>query len=124
MTPEEAAAAKDLVRASRRANKKAVKESNSEKRKTKIKKKDKKRAINKTKGNKKKRTSTMQQIYHEQIVSYVVNIYRSVSGQVNNLTVSTIGLVLLVQKCDRLAPAAAKGGAARRPFVLCRRYRR
>ena len=54
MTPEEAAAAKDLVRASRRANKKAVKESNSEKRKTKIKKKDKKRAINKTKGNKKK----------------------------------------------------------------------
>ena len=54
MTPEEAAAAKELIRASRRANKKAVKEANSEKRKTKIKKKDKKRAINKTKGNKKK----------------------------------------------------------------------
>jgi len=54
MTPEEAAAAKELIRASRRANKKAVKEANSEKRKTKIKKKDKRRAINKTKGNKKK----------------------------------------------------------------------
>ena len=55
MTPEEAAAAKDAIRAHRRANKKAVKEANSEKRKTKIKKKDKQRAINKTKGNKKKK---------------------------------------------------------------------
>ena len=54
MTPEELAAAKEAQRAERRANKKAVKEANSEKRKTKIKKKDKKRAINKTKGNKKK----------------------------------------------------------------------
>ncbi|KAL7496390.1 hypothetical protein ACHAWT_004702 [Skeletonema menzelii] len=54
MTSEELAAAKEAQRAERRANKKAVKEANSEKRKTKIKKKDKKRAINKTKGNKKK----------------------------------------------------------------------
>ncbi|KAL7535428.1 hypothetical protein ACHAXR_006482 [Thalassiosira sp. AJA248-18] len=55
MTPEEAAAAKEAVREMRRANKKTVKEANSEKRKTKIKKKDKQRAINKTKGNKKKK---------------------------------------------------------------------
>lgn len=54
MTPEELVAAKEAQRAKRRANKKAVKEANTEKRKTKIKKKDKKRAINKTKGNKKK----------------------------------------------------------------------
>eukprot|EP00984_Skeletonema_dohrnii_P028958 scaffold19228_cov129-Skeletonema_dohrnii-CCMP3373.AAC.3 len=54
MTPEELVAAKEAERAKRRANKKAVKEANTEKRKTKIKKKDKKRAINKTKGNKKK----------------------------------------------------------------------
>ncbi|KAL9191519.1 hypothetical protein ACHAXT_001225 [Thalassiosira profunda] len=54
MTPEEAAAAKEAIREARKANKKAVKEANSEKRKTKIKKKDKRRAINKTKGNKKK----------------------------------------------------------------------
>ena len=54
MTPEELAAAKEAERAKRKANKKAVKEANTEKRKTKIKKKDKKRAINKTKGNKKK----------------------------------------------------------------------
>jgi len=55
MTQEEAAAAKEAVRAMRRANKKVVKEAQSEKRKTKIKKKDKQRAINKTKGNKKKK---------------------------------------------------------------------
>jgi len=55
MTPEQAAAAKDAIRAERKANKKAVKEANSEKRKTKIKKKDKQRAINKTRGNKKKK---------------------------------------------------------------------
>ena len=54
MTPEDVAAAKEAERVMRKANKKAVKEANSEKRKTKIKKKDKKRAINKTKGNKKK----------------------------------------------------------------------
>jgi len=54
MTPEDLATAKEAERAMRRANKKAVKEANTEKRKTKIKKKDKKRAINKTKGNKKK----------------------------------------------------------------------
>jgi len=54
MTPEELVAAKEAERAKRRANKKTVKEANTEKRKTKIKKKDKKRAINKTKGNKKK----------------------------------------------------------------------
>ena len=54
MTPEEVALAKEETRNMRRANKKAVKEANSEKRKTKIKKKDKKRAVNKTKGNKKK----------------------------------------------------------------------
>ncbi|KAL7548540.1 hypothetical protein ACHAWF_011830 [Thalassiosira exigua] len=55
MTPEEATAAKEAVRAKRKANKKAVKEVQSERRKTKIKKKDKQRAINKTKGNKKKK---------------------------------------------------------------------
>jgi RIO kinase 1 len=55
MTPEEATAAKEAVRAMRKANKKAVKEVQSERRKTKIKKKDKQRAINKTKGNKKKK---------------------------------------------------------------------
>jgi RIO kinase 1 len=51
---KDVAAAKEAQRAMRKENKKAVKEANSEKRKTKIKKKDKKRAINKTKGNKKK----------------------------------------------------------------------
>merc|ERR1712029_155637 len=55
MTPEKAAAAKEASRAARKANKKAAKEAQSEKRKTKIKKKDKQRAINKTKGNKKKK---------------------------------------------------------------------
>ncbi len=54
MTPAELKAAKDAKRAALKANKKAVKEANSLKRKNKIKKKDKKRAINKTKGNKKK----------------------------------------------------------------------
>ena len=54
MTPEDVAAAKEAQRAMRKENKKAVKEANSEKRKTKIKKKEKRRAINKTKGNKKK----------------------------------------------------------------------
>ena len=53
MTPEEAAAAKEELRAMRKANKKVVKEARTEKRKTKIKKKDKNRAINKTKGSKK-----------------------------------------------------------------------
>lgn len=53
MTPEEASAAKEAIRAMRRENKKTVKESQSEKRKAKIKKKDKQRAINKTKGSKK-----------------------------------------------------------------------
>jgi len=55
MTPEEAIAAREAIRAGRRANKKEVKEANTEKRKTKIKKKDKQRVINKTKGNKKKK---------------------------------------------------------------------
>lgn len=54
MTQEEIAAAKETKRAAMKANKKAVKEERSEKRRTKIKKKDKKRAVNKTKGNKKK----------------------------------------------------------------------
>mmetsp|Transcript_20446 Transcript_20446/g.31542 ORF Transcript_20446/g.31542 Transcript_20446/m.31542 type:complete len:621 (+) Transcript_20446:56-1918(+) len=54
MTPEELAAAKEEVRAARKANKRAVKEARSEKRLTKIKKKDKRKAIKKTKGNKKK----------------------------------------------------------------------
>ena len=54
MTPEEAAAAKEAIRAMRKENKKAVRESQSEKRKMKIKKKEKQRAINKTKGSKKK----------------------------------------------------------------------
>ena len=54
MTPEEVALAKEATRNMRRANKKAVKEANIEKRKAKIKKKDKKRAVNKTRGNKKK----------------------------------------------------------------------
>jgi len=54
LSPEEAKAAKEAKRAALKANKKAVKDANSEKRKNKIKKKDKKRAINKTKGNKKK----------------------------------------------------------------------
>jgi len=54
MTVEEREAAKSEKRAAMKAHKKAVKESNSTKRATKIKKKDKKRAINKTKGNKKK----------------------------------------------------------------------
>ncbi|KAL3817018.1 hypothetical protein ACHAXA_002930 [Cyclostephanos tholiformis] len=54
MTPEEAAAAKEAIRAMRKENKKLVRESQSEKRKIKIKKKDKQRAISKTKGSKKK----------------------------------------------------------------------
>ena len=54
MTPEEATAAREAVKAARKANKLAVKEAQSEKRRTKIKKKDKQKAINKTKGNKKK----------------------------------------------------------------------
>jgi len=54
MTKEEIAAAKEAKRAAMKANKKAVKEERSEKRQTKIKKKDKKRAVNKTRGNKKK----------------------------------------------------------------------
>ena len=54
MTPEELKAAKEAKRAANKANKKSVKEANCTKRKNKIKKKDKKRAINKTKGNKKK----------------------------------------------------------------------
>lgn len=54
MTPEEVALAKEATRNMRKANKKAVKEANCEKRKVKIKKKDKKRAVNKTRGNKKK----------------------------------------------------------------------
>jgi RIO kinase 1 len=53
-TAEEITAEKASKRAAMKAHKKAVKESRSEKRQTKIKKKDKKRAINKTKGNKKK----------------------------------------------------------------------
>ncbi|KAL3761386.1 hypothetical protein ACHAW5_004999 [Stephanodiscus triporus] len=55
MNPEEAAAAKEAIRAMRKENKKAVRESQSEKRKIKIKKKDKQRAVNKTKGSKKKK---------------------------------------------------------------------
>jgi RIO kinase 1 len=55
MTPEERAAAKEAEKALRKMNKKAAKEAQSEKRKNKIKKKDKQRAINKTKGNKKKK---------------------------------------------------------------------
>ena len=54
MTPEKLKAAKEAKRAANKANKKSVKEANCTKRKNKIKKKDKKRAINKTKGNKKK----------------------------------------------------------------------
>ena len=54
MPPEEVALAKEATRNMRKANKKAVKEANCEKRKVKIKKKDKKRAVNKTRGNKKK----------------------------------------------------------------------
>ena len=53
-TAEEIAEEKTSKRASMKAHKKAVKEARSEKRQTKIKKKDKRRAINKTKGNKKK----------------------------------------------------------------------
>mmetsp|Transcript_3057 Transcript_3057/g.4459 ORF Transcript_3057/g.4459 Transcript_3057/m.4459 type:complete len:594 (+) Transcript_3057:112-1893(+) len=53
-TPEELLALKEAKKAAKKANKKAVKEAQSLKRKSKIKKKDKKRAINKTKGNKKK----------------------------------------------------------------------
>ena len=53
MTPEEAANAKEALRAMRKVNKKIVREARTEKRKTKIKKKDKNRAINKTKGSKK-----------------------------------------------------------------------
>lgn len=55
MTPEERAAAREAEKALRKSNKKAAKEAQSEKRKNKIKKKDKQRAINKTKGNKKKK---------------------------------------------------------------------
>lgn len=54
MTEDERMKVKDAKRNEKKANKKAVKEAQSEKRKNKIKKKDKKRAINKTKGNKKK----------------------------------------------------------------------
>ena len=54
LTEEELAKLKEAKKADKKANKKAVKEAQSEKRKNKIKKKDKKRAINKTKGNKKK----------------------------------------------------------------------
>jgi RIO kinase 1 len=54
-TPEELKAARDALKAKMKAHKKAVKEETAEKRKEKIKKKDKKRAINKTKGNKKKK---------------------------------------------------------------------
>ena len=54
MTPEEMDAAKEAKRQAQKAHKKAVKEANKQKRKEKVKKKDKKRAINKTKGNKKK----------------------------------------------------------------------
>ncbi len=53
-TAEELLALKEAKKAAKKANKKAVKEAQSLKRKCKIKKKDKKRAINKTKGNKKK----------------------------------------------------------------------
>jgi len=54
MTPEEVAAAKESKRTAMKAHKKAFKEAKSEKRQNKIKKKDKRKAINKTKGNKKK----------------------------------------------------------------------
>mmetsp|Transcript_4801 Transcript_4801/g.9158 ORF Transcript_4801/g.9158 Transcript_4801/m.9158 type:complete len:657 (-) Transcript_4801:29-1999(-) len=55
MTPEEVQAAKEAKRAAQKAHKKAVKEAQSLKRQEKIKKKDKKKAINKTKGNNKKK---------------------------------------------------------------------
>jgi RIO kinase 1 len=55
MTPADVQAAKEAQRVANKANKKAVKEARSEKRQNKIKKKDKKTAINKTKGNKKKK---------------------------------------------------------------------
>jgi len=54
LTLEEKEAAKSAKRDAMKAHKKAVKESNSAKRKAKLKKKDKRRAINKTRGNKKK----------------------------------------------------------------------
>lgn len=54
MTPDDLKERKEAERAAKKANKKSVKEAQSEKRKNKIKKKDKKRAINKTKGKKKK----------------------------------------------------------------------
>lgn len=54
-TPEELKAERNALKAKMKAHKKAVKEETAEKRKEKIKKKDKKRAINKTKGNKKKK---------------------------------------------------------------------
>ncbi len=54
MTEEERMKIKDAKRNEKKAKKKAVKEAQSEKRKNKVKKKDKKRAINKTKGSKKK----------------------------------------------------------------------
>jgi RIO kinase 1 len=53
-TPEEMLKLKELKKAEKKANKKSAKEAQSEKRKNKIKKKDKKRAVNKTRGNKKK----------------------------------------------------------------------
>jgi RIO kinase 1 len=53
-TPEELKALKEAKRIANKANKKSVKEAQSVNRKNKIKKKDKKRAINKTRGNKKK----------------------------------------------------------------------
>jgi hypothetical protein len=55
MTPADVQAAKEAQRVANKANKKAVKEARSEKRINKIKKKDKQKAINKTKGNKKKK---------------------------------------------------------------------
>jgi len=54
MTPEELQAAKEAKRDAMKEHKKSIKEENSQKRRDKIKKKDKKRAINKTKGSKKK----------------------------------------------------------------------
>lgn len=54
MTPEELQAAKEAKRDAMKEHKKSIKEENSQKRREKLKKKDKRRAINKTKGSKKK----------------------------------------------------------------------
>jgi RIO kinase 1 len=54
MTPEELLAAKEAKRDAMKDHKKSIKEENSQKRREKLKKKDKRRAINKTKGSKKK----------------------------------------------------------------------